>query len=172
MAEIKNFYQKEQGWYKQNKKMVLIPLREDYHSYSISFFQKSFCKEFSPDQKKSQFMRSTQLRYTFLLLNGFSIPWQSHVYLLFGSIQSIDKVQGNQQNRINNGSQWNHQCFFSKAFFSLSLFLQEKFCLLKKVLTLSWKALKLKYVILVVLWVWSSLGKTANMFIACEDWAI
>ena len=150
--------------------MVLIPLREDYHSYSISFFQKSFCKEFSPDQKKSQFMRSTQLRNTFLLLNGFSIPWQSHVYLLFGSIQSIDKVQGNQQNRIDNGTQWNHRCFFSKAFFSLS-FYKRSFVFFKKVLTLSWKALKLKYVILVVLWVWSSLGKTANMFIACEDWA-
>ena len=128
---IKTFTKKSNGGTNKNKKMVLIPLREDYHSYSISFFQKSFCKEFSPDQKKSQFMRSTQLRYTFLLLNGFSIPWQSHVYLLFGSIQSIHKVQGNQQNRINNGSQWNHRCFLSKLS-SFSRSLQEKFCLLQK----------------------------------------
>ena len=95
--------------------MSLIPWREDYHSYSILFFQKSFCKEFSPDQKKSQFMRSTQLRSIILLLNGFSIPWQSHVYLLLLPFKVYIKFKG--INWINNGPLKSHSMLFcSKSF--------------------------------------------------------
>ena len=129
----------------------------------ILFFQKSFCREFSLDQKNPQFMRSTQLRNIFLLLNGFSIPWQSHVYLLLLLFKVYIKFKG--INWINNGP-LQRRCFFIPKAFLFSLFCWNFGLIQNSHFNLECSQVKICYFgsFMGVIFPWED---TANMFIAC-----